>query len=312
MLMADKTSIEWADASWSPIRARNRETGKVGWFCVHESEGCRFCYAEKINHRLGTGIDFKAQNRDKVEIFLDEKILAEPLHWRHPRKIFPNSMTDWMADFVPDEWRDRMMAVMALCPHHTFLPLTKRADRQRVYASAFATPGCVGRHLHALAEEAKGCAFTVWQAQDRLIHWPLPNVWKGVSCEDQPRADERIPLLRDTPAAVRWVSLEPLLGPVDLSLLHYDGITNIDALSGRHGVGRSHAPGTRLDWVVAGAESGPGARPCDLDWVRGVRNQCSWAGVPFFWKQDVVRGRKISTPELDGRRWVEYPAQDRA
>lgn len=171
--MGAKTSIEWTrgddgqpGASWNPIRARNRE------------------------------------NQDKVEIFLDEKILTEPLRWKRPRRIFVCSsvtMTDLFGDWVPDDGLDRIFAVMALRPQHTFRILTKRAERMRDYIRAFATPGRIGRHLHALTEEAKGNAFTLWQAQDRLIDWPLQNVWCGVSIEDQPRADERIPPLRARP-----------------------------------------------------------------------------------------------------------------
>src|SRR5258708_16196189 len=127
--MADRSAIEWTDATWTPIRAR---TDNVGWHCEHVSEGCRNCYAEGINRRLGTGLSFKPAL--KPALFLDEKMLLAPLKWKKPRTIFVCSMTDLFADFVRDEWIDRMFAVMALCPQHRFQVLTKRAQRMREYA----------------------------------------------------------------------------------------------------------------------------------------------------------------------------------
>src|ERR1700749_4070382 len=132
-LMGDKTKIEWTDATWNPIRARNKSNGKMGWFCIHKSAGCAGCYAESMNTRLGTGIDFKPGHLKDVEIFVDEKMLTMPLRWKRPRMIFVCSMTDLFADFVPDEFVDQMFAVMALAPQHTFQVLTKRARRQRDY-----------------------------------------------------------------------------------------------------------------------------------------------------------------------------------
>ena len=131
--MGDHSKIEWTDATWNPIRARRRDTGKVGWFCTHASDGCTHCYAETLNHRLGTSIDYRAQDLAKVEIFLDEKMLKQPLRWRRPRRIFVGSMTDLFGEFVPDAMLDCIYAVMAMCPQHTFLLLTKRAGRMRDY-----------------------------------------------------------------------------------------------------------------------------------------------------------------------------------
>ncbi len=236
--MAVATKIEWTDSSWNPIRARNRETGKVGWYCEHATPGCEHCYSEAFNRRLGTRVAFKRQNRDKVEIFLDEKILYEPLRWKQPSRIFVCSMTDWMADFVEDTWISEILRVVEACPQHTFQTLTKRAARQRQYFGDLALP--------------------------------FENLWLGVSCEDQARADERIPLLLDTPAAVRWVSAEPLLGPVDLSYW----------LSPNRLIERP-----ALDWVIVGGESGPGARPFRIEWARNIVAQCRMAFVPVFVKQ---------------------------
>ncbi len=292
--MAAKTSIEWCDASWSPIRARNRETGKIGWFCEHATPGSEHCYSEAFNRRLGTGIDFKAQNRDGVEIFLDEKILYEPLRWTRPRRIFVCSMTDWMADFVEDTWISEILRVVEACPQHTFQTLTKRAVRQRQYFDGLTIP--------------------------------FENLWLGISAEDQPRADERIPLLLDTPAAVRFLSVEPMLGPVNLE----------DAMDFRE-----VEAADRIDWVIVGGESGSGARPMHPEWAMSVRDQCVAAGVPFFFKQwgnwrpslgadddyntnpaeraavgqncDMIRvGKRAAGRLLDGREWSEYPAQERA
>lgn len=223
--MADRSPIEWTDASWTPIRARNRGTGKVGWHCEHASPGCLHCYSETFNEvRLGTGLPFKPGHRVDVEHFLDESMLLVPLRWRRPRKIFVCSMTDLFGDWVPDEWIDRVFAVMALCPQHTFQVLTKRSARMRAYLqSGRATP--VGMEamditLHAHAADPRSMVGAGVKLKGDIAHlavWPLPNVWLGVSCEDQRRADERVPDLLATPAAVRFVSAEPLLGATNYS-----------------------------------------------------------------------------------------------
>ncbi|HYI27586.1 MAG TPA: phage Gp37/Gp68 family protein [Bradyrhizobium sp.] len=282
--MSDRTSIEWADATWNPIRARyleiqNDGSGKerIGWHCSHVSEGCRHCYAERLNTRLGTGRDYKpgVLFRDdrvmyangKVKLYLDEKMLTQPLRWKRPRAIFVGSMTDLFADFVPDEWIDQIFAVMALAPQHRFMVLTKRPERMREYL------------------------LETWQ--------PLPNVWLGTSVEDQATADARIPKLLATPAAKRFLSAEPLLGPVDLRYLQpLDPPVEIDAVNGTHGVLRPHGGRSpALDWVIAGGESGPKARPMHPDWARALRDQCAAAGVPFLFKQ---WGEWVSVSELAG------------
>src|SRR6266852_4678221 len=219
--MSDKTAIEWTDATWNPIRARNLKTGKVGWYCEHATTGCEFCYAEGFNLRLGTGLPFKPGHRKDIEIFLDEKMLLSPLRWKKPRMIFVCSMTDLFADFVRDEWIDRMFAVMALCPQHRFQVLTKRAKRMRDWVtkerSRTAPVECVAGLYVEYPSVAARWPFDVDRALGiGMRGWPLPNVWLGVSAEDQERADERIPELLATPAAVRFVSLEPLLGRIDL------------------------------------------------------------------------------------------------
>jgi protein gp37 len=273
--MADGTKIEWADASCSPIRARNRETGRPGWYCSHASPGCDHCYSEALNRRLGTGIDYRAQDRDQVEIYLDEAILRQPLRWKRGRRIFWNSMSDTFGEFVPDEWIDRIFAVCALTPQHRHLILTKRAARMRDYLDA-------AMRIHAIGKQAgEECPLPIAFTEALSPRLLLENVWLGVSVEDQRRADERIPELLKTPAAVRWVSYEPALGPVSLRWLSInyreaqsrgETITQYDGLK-------------RLDWVVVGGESGPGARPFDIGWARSIVRQCRAAGVACFVKQ---------------------------
>lgn len=309
--MSAQSKIEWTDASWTPIRARNRKTGKVGWHCEHLSPGCVNCYAEGDNARFGTGLPFKPGHRGDVELFLDEKMLLAPLHWKHPRMVFVCSMTDLFADFVPDAWIDRIFAVMALAPQHTFQVLTKRAERMRRYLTNADRAGGAFSGLRSagstVVQRAQGyCADFVrlgkfqpggfgpiysedWErAKPHLRTFPLPNVWLGVSTEDQRRADERIPHLLSTPAAVRFLSAEPLLGPLDLTKV----CGNINVL------GRGSCPSQRdangyhsflvpdgLDWVIVGGESRRRARPMNPQWARALRDQCEDAGVAFFFKQ---------------------------
>jgi protein gp37 len=311
--MMGKTKIEWtatynadgsvtAGASWNPIRAMLLEKDdpddeiafvkKIGWFCVHVSPGCINCYSETMNRRLGTGIDYKAQNAGQVKVFLDEKMLLAPLKWKKPRKVFVCSMSDLFADFVTDEMIDQVFAVMALCPHLTFQALTKRPERMREYCKTLGKHHSVDRvSLQAKALTGTGGLGFMWELS-AAGGWHLPNVWLGTSVEDQQRADERIPHLLATPAAVRFLSVEPLLGPIDL----YNGDPDPrlgghqatktfigdwweagDDLKGpsRHGV----------DWVIVGGESGPNARPMHPDWARSLRDQCAAAEVPFFFKQ---------------------------
>lgn len=315
--MGDKSKIEWTDATWNPIRARNKATGGVGHYCVHASEGCRNCYAERLQPRFKNPIRYALQDRDKVELFLDEKTLTQPLRWQRPRKIFVCSMTDLFADFVPDEMIHKVFAMMALCPHHTFQVLTKRPERMRAILSKtieIRRASETRRHPEAAAAAELFANLLALNRGDRLpwrvmdtagymygfhadMPWPLQNVWLGVSVEDQKTAGERIPLLLDTPSAKRWVSAEPLLGPIDLTDLQsgkdfhnalsgcsslydpdYEGQPPEEAYVGVLG-------GPRLAGVVLGGESGPGARPMHPDWARRVRDDCAAAGVPYFFKQ---------------------------
>lgn len=288
--MGERTAISWTDSTWTPIRARNRANGKVGHYCEHVTPGCEFCYAEAMNRRLGTGIDFKRQNRERVEIFLDEKMILAPLRWKKPRRIFVCSMTDLFADFVPDTAIDQVFAVMALCPQHQFQVLTKRADRMQEYVG------------HSFDEQAQRDAMIEGEAQNieykrtgvdpsmwLAVHLPLPNVWLGVSVEDQERADERVPHLLDTPAAMRFLSCEPLLGPVDVSPWIEPAIVH------------PQIDDPRIGWVICGGESGSRARPFCLDWASSLARQCAGAGVPFFMKQIGARPFEQEIEYLEGR-----------
>ncbi|VFU07882.1 DUF5131 family protein [Methylocella tundrae] len=298
--MGDKSKIEWTDASWTPIRASSQDGD--GWHCEHVSEGCRNCYSERMNLRLGSGLAFKPGNLSIVDLFLDERILLQPLRWKKPRRIFVCSMTDIFADFVKDEWIDRIFAIMALCPQHTFQVLTKRSARMRAYISEVHETWCKRGPPAPGSERIYEAALAITGAEwlpETPAEWPIKNCWLGVSAEDQKNANARIPDLRATPAAVRFVSIEPMLGPIDLDstlggTLWIGGQRGCDGM--HRGIGTPECPRQLhhhhderckrgLDWVICGGESGPNARPMHPDWARAIRDQCAAAGVPFFFKQ---------------------------
>lgn len=279
--MADHTHIEWTDATWNPV------TG-----CSVVSPGCANCYAMKLagtrlrHHpsRQGLTTPTKAGPVWNGQVRLNAEWLDQPLRWARPRRIFVCAHGDLFHEDVPDAWIDQVFAVMALSPQHTFQVLTKRAGRMREYLSDPRTrhriydlvcDRVIAETMNVVLTTPGAPEFTGAPKAPRipLGNWPLSNVWLGVSAEDQPRADERIPELLATPAAFRFVSIEPMVGPVDLSASW--------TLDLRHMAG-----GTRgLDWVILGGESGPGARPMHPDWARRVRDDCAAAGVPFFFKQ---------------------------
>lgn len=281
--MADNTGIEWTDATWNPT---------VG--CSIVSPGCKGCYAMTMAHRcsqMGGKVAAKYAGLTKVvnghpvwtgDIRLDPDSLSQPLRWKRGRRIFVNSMSDLFHEDLPDEAIDRVFAVMALAPQHTFQILTKRPERMRAYIESLERRAfendCASTTNYLLAHGIDDA----WWGMTRRIPpdhpWPLPNVWLGVSVEDQQRADERIPYLLATPAAVRFLSCEPLLGQLEIeSFLYPDAVG--DLLNGPYEVFPS------LDWVIVGGESGPGARPMHPDWARSLRFQCWAANVPFFFKQ---------------------------
>lgn len=280
--MSDRTRIEWTDATWNPIAG-----------CSRVSEGCRNCYAEGIAARGLPGFEGLAHFVDRSEgacearwtgaVMVREHLMDQPLKWRRPRRIFVNSMSDLFHDAVPDEVIDRIFAVMALCPQHTFQILTKRPERMRRYLEGDWSV----RVYNLIAGNPRGATSAGWLAAGR----PLPHVWIGVSVEDQATADVRISHLLETPAAVRFVSAEPLLGPIDFRNVGF-WVDKLDALTGvweddNDDTGSSTSWGRKpkLDGIFVGGESGPRARPVHPDWVRSIRDQCAATGTPFMFKQ---------------------------
>lgn len=292
--MSDKTLIEWTDATWNPI------TG-----CSVVSSGCTNCYAmqlagTRLKHhpsRAGLTTETKAGPVWNGEVRLNETMIGQPLSWARSRKIFVCAHGDLFHESVPDEWIDRVFAVMALAPNHTFQVLTKRPDRMRHYLSCPQRQYTIassalreGRHLprRHIGWSRRNWAPSSIKGVFAPAQWPLPNVWLGTSVEDQARADARVPHLLDTPAALRFVSAEPLLGPLDLTRIkHPLFAANVNALTGlwQWDGGPMKKESPRLDWVIAGGESGPDARPMHPDWARYLRDQCSVADVPFLFKQ---------------------------
>jgi protein gp37 len=246
--MGERTAIEWTDSTWNPIRGV-----KGRWHCTHVSEGCRSCYAERLNIRWG-GPAYKP-GADTFR--LDEKILQQPLHWKKPRKIFVCDMTDLFHGDISDEIIDQVFAVMAIADHHTFQVLTKRPRRMRGCLSYFYRWAQIELAAYSLVGRNNSPGLAGGRRS-------LPNVWLGVSVEDKKNLG-RIELLRQTPASLRFLSLEPLLD--DLGELDLRGI----------------------GWVIIGGESGPKARPMDIGWLRSIVEQCNRVGVPVFVKQDSGR-----------------------
>jgi protein gp37 len=254
--LSDKSAIEWTEATWNPV------TG-----CDRVSEGCDHCYAQTLAKRL-KAMGSRRYQRDGdprtsgpgfgITLHLDQ--LALPLRWRAPRTVFVNSMSDLFHDEVPSNFIANVFRTMRATPHHTYQVLTKRPGRM-------------------------SSLLTRWQASSELADLVgLANVWLGTSVENQRWAGVRLPKLIETPAAVRFLSCEPLLGPIDL------------------GLSLPH-----IDWVIVGGESGPSRRPMDPEWARSLRDQCEAAGVPYFFKQWGGRTPKAGGRELDGRTWDEMP-----
>lgn len=276
--MSDKTKIEWTDATWNPVRG-----------CSLVSDGCRNCYAMHVASRFnGVGLPYEGltvKTSQGPKWNGNIKLVPEALHipgrWNKPRKIFVNSMSDLFHEGVPEDYIDVVFAVMAQNPRHIFQVLTKRPERMLDYMQD-------RMRLEKIYTQWYGTSSQPREAEA----WPLPNVWIGVSIENQGTADERIPVLLQTPAAVRWLSMEPLLGPVDITrhLLVCCG----NLLPGHPGDGWMQPPDppqccqqpdSGIDWVIVGGESGPKARLMHPDWARNLRDQCAAAGVPFLFKQ---------------------------
>lgn len=271
-----KTKIEWATDVWNPIRG-----------CSVVSEGCRHCYAMQVAARFsGEGQAYEGlayRNSSGAhwtgKVRLIEEHLEDPLRWKRPRRIFVNSMSDLFHEGLSNEQIVRVFQVMSKAPQHIFQVLTKRPERMRDFIRLMSVlnEACTNQH-----------------------EWPLKNVWLGVSIEDQKTADERIPLLLQTPAAVRWLSVEPLLGPID-----FGNPKEYETDSGDYSM-RLQRGLFGIDWAVIGGESGPGARPMDLCWMRSIMEQCSNAGVPVFVKQLGARPYDPSCAMKDNPGWLGY------
>ena len=291
-----QTRIEWTESVWNPV---------IG--CSKVSPGCDHCYAATLARRFGWTTEPWTAPHAAQNVQCHPERLDQPLHWRRPRNIFVNSMSDLFHDRVPDSFLDAVFAVMSGSLRHTYQILTKRPRRMHAYLTDPATPErIVRRAWHNAGVDAHPASLHDLRVLLNFS-WPLPHVWLGVSVEDQRRANERIPVLLQTPAALRFLSCEPLLGPVDLTALPYPvpggGTVAMNAWQ------RPSVLAPQIDWVIAGAESGPGARPMDDDWVRTLRDQCQNAGIPFFFKQRCHQGRKESHPLLDGQLWEEFPTK---
>lgn len=315
--VSDQSKIEWTDATWNVV---------IG--CDKVSPGCDNCYAIRTAHRFQqhpnpkVAAAYAGTERDGEwtgRVNLVEDRLNLPLTWKRPRRIFVNAQSDLFHPDVPDGFIARVWEVMAHAPHHTFQILTKRPGRMRSWLKrwhdntgddqvaggglppmprgpdavrdVYSSPRALlfADMLESMGTPPAGAAYPLydWMEGPRWFPGVLPNVWVGVSVEDQDRVF-RVEKLQDTPAAVRFVSAEPLLGPVDLI----------------NGLGDSWL--TDIDWVIVGGESGPGARPMRAAWVRSLRDQCEAAGVAFFFKQwgdqSLWRDRQgdVWQPEEDG------------
>jgi protein gp37 len=278
------TGIQWTDETWNPLRAQ-QPGGPSGWACVRVSPGCVNCYAEEINSSrrwgIGTGLTYDVPSLSAVRTFIAEGVLEQPLRWSRARMVFVCSMTDLFGDWVGTEEIAVVFAIMALSPNHTFQVLTKRPGRMRALLSSPNFRAAVAKA--SVPYGGPG----VWGGDPSTMPWPLPNVWAGVSVESQLYADDRVPQLLATPAAVRFVSYEPALEAVDFTHVELAGGSVWNALDRREaldGAAEGEAGGV-LDWIIIGGESGPNARPFDPAWARAVIEQAAPYGTAVFVKQ---------------------------
>jgi protein gp37 len=261
------TDIQWTHQdgyigeTWNPIAAFNIETGKRGWACTKPSAGCKNCYAEAMNRFRGTGLTYTVGNLDKVELRLMN--VDQPLHWRMPRVVFVCSMTDLFHERHADKMIARIFATMAHAQRHTFIVLTKRPERMRDLLNDpdFAV------EMVKRVRDSQGSPDVSW------LQWPLPNVRLGTTIENDDVANDRVTALLSTSAAVRFLSVEPLLEGIDMTPFLVDD----------------------LHWVIVGGESGRHARPFNVQWAHDIIGDCREAGIPVFIKQ---LGSRPWTPDL--------------
>jgi len=302
------SGIQWTDKTWNPV---------VG--CTPVSPGCLNCYAASMAVRLeGMGtrgyeprveraVDGRGEIQDRKAVRIVEKRagravftgdvrlvpdkLTEPLKWKKPAMVFVNSMSDLFHESVPFDYVDQVMAVIALCPQHTFQALTKRPERMAEYLNDITLNNRVGMEMAKISDAADRARIKhehpgwFFERPPQRAMPPIRNLWLGTSVENQAAADERIPHLLKCPAAVRFLSVEPLLGEVELVSVADDGLNSINALTGNRLVEGQCRDGAAVDWVIVGGESGAKARPCNVAWIRSVVQQCKTDGVPVFVKQ---------------------------
>jgi protein gp37 len=278
--MATRTTIEWTETTWNPT------TG-----CDRISPGCDNCYALALAKRLKAmgAAKYQADGDARTSgpgfgVTCHEDVLLQPLSWRKPRTVFVNSMSDVGHAQVPAAFAARIWAVMALTPQHSYQVLTKRPERlARLLSRDEFRFDMVGRAIDDLVTSWPGLSRNFVSSSRSPFAWPVPNVWVGTSIETD-KYVRRADSLRAIPAVTRFLSLEPLLGP----------LPSLDI--------------TDIDWVIAGGESGPGHRPVDLDWVRDLRDRCTARGIAFFFKQVGGPTPKAGGRDLDGRTWDQMPA----
>jgi protein gp37 len=347
-----KTAIEWTDESVNIILARREGSAAtkggyssgVGHYCEKVSPGCKNCYSSATQPRFGLPL-FQEQRRGGIESFFNAERARAVLSRKKPTRFFWHDMTDMFGSWVPNELIAACFGIMAATPQHTHQILTKRAARLPEWFAWAAKRGEDGarlfpdddrdwriRQMCHVEARLRGVDLNADRHQNHGGPWPLPNVHLGVSVEDQQRADELIPLLLQTPAAVRFISAEPLLGEVKFreEWLHGrflecpdenkpDGADGVDPCMGCDGFPRTGQTGgdpcgakrgPALSWVIVGGESGPGARPFDVLWARSLLEQCKAAGVPAFMKQigaDPVHLGGYSVRDKKGGDMAEWP-----
>ncbi|MBD6620016.1 phage Gp37/Gp68 family protein [Komarekiella sp. 'clone 1'] len=302
------TNIEWTDETWNII---------VGCSRVPESPGCARCYAATAakSPRLQQFSQYQAVSKWDGTVQFVESQLLKPLHWRKPKKIFVCSMADLFHANVPFEWIDQVMAVVALCPQHTFQVLTKRPERALEY---FSQPKlwvkwyeAAKEHLRCEIGEKFGGLINL---QQYFIEqpFPLPNLWLGISTENQAMADKRIPILLQIPAAVRFLSCEPLLENIQLSAIADSNWQHNLSWHPGQPMGTID-PLPQLSWVILGGESGPGSRPCHIEWLESIVQQCTESNTPVFVKQLGAnahhQGQRLQTRDRKDGEIDEFPEQ---
>lgn len=328
-----KTSIEWCCRPGTLPETWNLVTG-----CNKVSQGCKNCYAETMHKRLQFMYPKKYDHEFLSGAHIHEELLTLPFTWKKPRTVFVNSMSDLFHANVPISFLHKVYAVMALCPQHTFIIVTKRPENMKAYFAG-GKELLVKRWEDATYQiglsdkddDTDAPACQVYNLTNR--EWPLKNIWHLVSVEDQKTADERIPLLLQIPSAVRGLSCEPLLMPINLKEIRPGGTHFFNCLS-EPVLHKGYMPLAKglVNWVIVGGESGHKAKPMHPDWVRSIREQCAAAGVPFFFKQwgesiwtecdfrilsnpKIIQkdfafkrvGKKAAGRQLDGKYYNEFP-----